>query len=756
MKESGRARLLICVGEYVPGAGQSVVVKSELDALSDKYDTTLIAPFITNEVPAGVHVERISMLSLKGVLRLRRLVQSADVVHLHDSLGYMAVATATGSAKCLVTCHGIAPPAIRNGFWQKFKGYVTLFIYPWLYRRAVTVVTLSDFLGAWLRKRRVHSQVIVSNGAPEEVVVPSGPPPGKRLVYIGEVSTRKGLDLLIEGVAACPADVKLDVVGSGDIRWITELVARHGLESRVTIHGYLTDAAMMALLDTALAIVSFSHWEGFGLPIVEGFARGRPAIVLGGSAMAEIVTKASAGVVVTEPSALPAAVERVAEQWTSLSDAAIAGAKRLRWADTWASYDRLFEGIVDGIQPKGVASSSGKQNGITKSLQRPSRKQCSHQNPTILIDCDALRSFPGGIRRVTGQLEANLRRARPGWTIATTPRYLRSGQDNRSWHTEHRQGIRHKFNMLIKQAAAYTTWPQVMVSTKAILDHADVIICPNYVFPVVRVKRCIVIVHDTSPFAAKTTSRRQLQSLEAIYYWILRRYICFALVHAKGIIVPSEKVHRLILDSASRISAPIFVIPWGVSNNWTDPLPLFDDEINAAKTPYLLCVNAHNHESIAKITRAMAVYNSSATGTAQLVTLKVVGHYSDSTEIPTAAEYLGHVSDDDLYQLYRGALATVIASTNSGFGLPLIEALGSGCPCIVIKGTAEAEVAAGHGVYEVSDDTPTWARAMDDLVSNPIMRKQLARDGYTWAKQFTWDRTGMKLAEVIESLLQRG
>jgi len=344
-----RARLLICIGEYIPGAGQSRVVQSEIDALSEKYEITLVAPLLTAEVPDGVRAVQISMLSLKGVLRLRRLVRSADVVHLHDSLGYMAVATATDRTKCLVTCHGIAPSAIRSGLWQKVKGDVTLLVYPWLYRRASTVVTLSAFLGTWLLKRSVHNHVIIPNGAPEEVVIPAAPPPGSRLIYIGEVSPRKGLDLLIEGVAACASEVTLDVVGSGDMRWLAELVVRWGLESRVTNHGYVPDVAMMAMIDGALAVVSFSKWEGFGLPVVEGFSRGRPAIVLGGSAMAELVASAGAGVVVDEPSALPGAVRRVAEQWNLLSDAAISAAKRLRWTDTWASYDRLFEGIVDGV-----------------------------------------------------------------------------------------------------------------------------------------------------------------------------------------------------------------------------------------------------------------------------------------------------------------------------------------------------------------------------------------------------------------------
>lgn len=733
--ESGKARLLICIGEYVAGAGQSAVVRSELDALSDKYDTILVAPLVTAEVPAGVRVERISMLSLRGVLRLRRLVRCADVVHLHDSLGYMAVAIGTDRTKCLVTCHGIAPPAMRRGLWQQLKGYVTLLVYPWLYRRAVTVVTISEYLGRWLSERGVHNHVIIPNGAPDEVVVPAGLPSGSRLVYIGEVSPRKGLDLLIEGIAASPSDVTLDVVGSGDLRWVSELVAGCGLDGRVTVHGYLPDVAMVALLDTALAVVSLSRWEGFGLPVVEGFARGRPAIVLGGSAMAEVVARASAGVIVDGPSALPAAVRRVREQWGVLSQAAITAAKRHRWTDAWASYERLFQGMIDADRPN-----------------RPPR------DPTILIDCDVLRAYPGGIRRVTEQLETSLRRARPCWVIHSIPRSVSALRDQRSWHVGRGGGVLCQCCKLMKLVIAYTIWPQVVVPLKAILNHTNIIICPNYVFPLTRVKQCVVIVNDTSPFSATRANTPRLRSLsvffESTYYWIIRHYICFALAHAKGIIVPSHKVHRLILQMAPKVAAPVFVIPWGVSNHLTDPPAGCDVDINATAPPYLLCVNPHNDDSITYIVRALNIYHQRARGAARPITLKVVGHYSDLKVLPAVAEYLGRVSDRELSRLYREALATVIGSVNSGFGLPLLEALGSGCPCIVMSGTAEAEVAAGHGVYEVPDDVGAWVDAIEDLVYNPPRRKRLALDGYCWAKTFTWERVGVELAEVIETLLQ--
>lgn len=344
---TGKPKLLVCIGEYVPGAGQTRVVENELQALRNSYDITVVAPTFAEEAPSGVRAERVSMRSFTGFLRLARLMRAADVVHLHDTLAHMAIGTSVRRRRCVVTCHGIAPPAIRTGLREKVKGHVTTLIYPFLYRRAVRVVTISDFLGDWLRRSGVDRLSVISWGAPDEVVPPVERPKTRRLLYIGQVSYRKGFDLLLQGAALCAPDAMFDIVGSGNLAWARRLVDAHCLRDRVTLRGHLDDTTVTALLDETLAIVSFSRWEGFGLPVVEGFSRGRPAIVLGGSAMAEIVTRAGGGVVVKSPAGLPAAISEVEDNWDTLSKAALAEARRLRWSETWARYDTLFSTVLN-------------------------------------------------------------------------------------------------------------------------------------------------------------------------------------------------------------------------------------------------------------------------------------------------------------------------------------------------------------------------------------------------------------------------
>ena len=62
---------------------------------------------------------------------------------------------------------------------------------------------------------------------------------------------------------------------------------------------------------------------------------------------------------------------------------------------------------------------------------------------------------------------------------------------------------------------------------------------------------------------------------------------------------------------------------------------------------------------------------------------------------------LDHVDDDELSRRYDEADATVFASWEEGFGLPVLESLWHGRPCVCHDGSAMVELAAGGGVLPV-------------------------------------------------------
>lgn len=110
------------------------------------------------------------------------------------------------------------------------------------------------------------------------------------------------------------------------------------------------------------------------------------------------------------------------------------------------------------------------------------------------------------------------------------------------------------------------------------------------------------------------------------------------------------------------------------------------------------------------------------------------------------------LTDDELAQAYGGALALVYPSLYEGFGMPVIEAMASGCPVITTHHGSLAE-AAGNAALTI-DGVSVDAMA-DALrrVQNPHTRADLRAKGLLHAERFRWqgmaDQLGADLAQLM-------
>lgn len=102
-------------------------------------------------------------------------------------------------------------------------------------------------------------------------------------------------------------------------------------------------------------------------------------------------------------------------------------------------------------------------------------------------------------------------------------------------------------------------------------------------------------------------------------------------------------------------------------------------------------------------------------------------------------EYLGPVDDAALERAYAGCTFTVYPSLAEGFGLPVLESLARGKPCICSGRGALGEAARDGGCLTLDrvDDPAALAAAMDRLLANPAERAALttaarARTFRTW------------------------
>jgi glycosyltransferase involved in cell wall biosynthesis len=110
----------------------------------------------------------------------------------------------------------------------------------------------------------------------------------------------------------------------------------------------------------------------------------------------------------------------------------------------------------------------------------------------------------------------------------------------------------------------------------------------------------------------------------------------------------------------------------------------------------------------------------------------------DELSLVTPA-HLGYVSHDRWPQLLRGASVFVYPSRFEGFGIPVIEAMACGVPCVVSSHPSLDE-ASGKAALRVDPEDPA---ALAAAVREAIARRdELVAKGFAHSEQFTWLETG--------------
>jgi alpha-1,3-rhamnosyl/mannosyltransferase len=114
---------------------------------------------------------------------------------------------------------------------------------------------------------------------------------------------------------------------------------------------------------------------------------------------------------------------------------------------------------------------------------------------------------------------------------------------------------------------------------------------------------------------------------------------------------------------------------------------------------------------------------------------------------------LGRIPSDDLDVLYRTATALTFPSRFEGFGIPVLEAMSRGCPVIAADATALPEVVGDGGLLVAPDDVQGWTDAMNRLLEDEELGRQLADKGRARARQFDWPTAAARLEDVYRSVL---
>jgi len=204
---------------------------------------------------------------------------------------------------------------------------------------------------------------------------------------------------------------------------------------------------------------------------------------------------------------------------------------------------------------------------------------------------------------------------------------------------------------------------------------ADVLHCPTFRGPFRARQPLVVTVHDLAVLRHPEWFNRWTRTYS--------RVAVPRVVHAASrLIAVSEFTKREVVDLLGVEPDKIHVVPNGVED-------VFSPEGPRADGDYVLAVGTlEPRKNLARI--AQAVDGE----------LRVVGARGwGGVEPPANVTFLGDVPDEELAALYRGARCLVYASLYEGFGIPVAEALATGCAIVTSERSPMQEIAGDDATY---------------------------------------------------------
>ena len=122
---------------------------------------------------------------------------------------------------------------------------------------------------------------------------------------------------------------------------------------------------------------------------------------------------------------------------------------------------------------------------------------------------------------------------------------------------------------------------------------------------------------------------------------------------------------------------------------------------------------------------------------------------ADACGVGDRIQHLGMVAAERLPALYRGASCLVFPSLYEGFGVPIVEAMASGCPVACSDRGAPVEIAGDAALVFDPEQPEAIASAVLEF-DHPDVRERCVAAGLTRAAQFNWTNVAHRHRQVYE------
>jgi len=307
-----------------------------------------------------------------------------------------------------------------------------------------------------------------------------------------------------------------------------------------------------------------------------------------------------------------------------------------------------------------------------------------------------------------------------------------------------------RIEVFASSAGVYGFQEQALVWSGAFRD-TDLLWVPHYSAPLLYSGKLAVTIHDVCHLALPESLKNTVERMYArVLFWSVAR-------KADAIFCVSEFTAREVQRYLNVPESKIKVTYLGRDAKWDtrvsphvedDGVPYFLFVGNVKPNKNLIVLLKAFREVIERIPHRLVIVGR----TAEMKT--VDGNVMKETAgLGNRVHFTGEISDEELMRYYQGAEALVFPSLYEGFGLPLLEAMSSGCPVLCSNASSLPEVGGDAVLYFDPRSTANLAAELLRFAQTPEMRSQLVELGRSRLEMFSYEVCAQQTATVLNKLL---
>lgn len=342
-----------------------------------------------------------------------------------------------------------------------------------------------------------------------------------------------------------------------------------------------------------------------------------------------------------------------------------------------------------------------------------------------------------GVGRYAIEATRALIAARPQWEFVVLT--------NRPELVEGTGAAVHSTRLPTERAAARVAWLHGAAIADRAARRADCWVSMAFTLPVWLRGPSVVTIHDLVFIDHDDTYSSRLRATYAA------RATRAAARRSSAVVCGSAETSDRLTAVLGTPRDRITVVPYGVSDAFQ---PAAAEHAAGTGGPILAVGTFEPRKGLDTLHAALRRLNDGRAEPVQLVLAGRPGWGAEDTvealRADTNVTIVEGPSDAELAELYRRASLLAFPSRAEGFGLPVAEAMSSGCPVICSDLPSIREFAGDAPVYVPVGDDVALAAAVASMLNDAELRRHHVARGMELASGLRWKRVGDTIAGLVE------